>query len=107
MLQRLGVAQALINEPELLVLDEPTEGLDLDGRHLLRDVIREVKSRGGSVLLVSHVLPEVEQLCDRIGVLVAGRLVHIGPLADLTHDESGSPRSLERTLKDLYARATP
>lgn len=107
MLQRLGLAQALLNEPRLLVLDEPTEGLDLGGRHLLRDVAREVRQRGGSVILVTHVLSEVEHLCDRVGVLVAGRFVHVGPLAELTHDESGSPRSLERTLKDLYARATP
>ena len=107
MLQRLGLAQALLNEPRLLVLDEPTEGLDLGGRRLLREVAREVRERGGSVILVTHVLTEVEHLCDRVGVLVAGRLVHVGLLAELTHDESGSPRPLERTLKDLYARATP
>jgi ABC-2 type transport system ATP-binding protein len=105
-LQRLGIAQALLNEPRLLVLDEPTEGLDLNGRRLLREVAREVRQRGGSVLLVSHVLTEIEHLCDRVGVLVNGRLVHVGPLAELTHDESGSPRSLEKTLKNLYAKTT-
>jgi ABC-2 type transport system ATP-binding protein len=105
MLQRLGIAQALLNEPRLLVLDEPTEGLDLTGRRLLRDVVRDVRQRGGSVLLISHVLTEIEHLCDRVVVLVQGQLVHVGPLAELTHDESGSPRSLERTLKDLYAEA--
>lgn len=99
MLQRLGLAQALLNEPRLLVLDEPTEGLDLDGRQLLREVVREVRQRGGSVLLVSHVLQEIEQLCDRVAVLVGGRLVHLGPLVELTEDRS---RSLERSLKDLY-----
>jgi ABC-2 type transport system ATP-binding protein len=104
MLQRLGIAQALLNEPRLLVLDEPTEGLDLHGRRLLREVVREVRERGGSVLLVSHVLTEIEHLCDRVGVLVNGRLVHVGPLVELTHDDSGSPRSLERTLKNLYAK---
>ena len=82
MVQRLGLAQALLNEPRLLVLDEPTEGLDLEGRRLLRDAAAEVRSRGGSVLLVSHVLTEVEQLCDRVGVLMGGRLVHVGPLAE-------------------------
>jgi ABC-2 type transport system ATP-binding protein len=106
MLQRLGLAQALLNEPRLLVLDEPTEGLDLAGRRLLRDVVREVRERGGSVILITHVLTEVEHLCDRVAVLSAGRVVHVGPLAELTHDEAGSPRSLEKTLKDLYARAT-
>jgi ABC-2 type transport system ATP-binding protein len=105
MLQRLGIAQALINEPRLLVLDEPTEGLDLDGRHLLRDVVHEVKSRGGSVLLVSHVLSEVEQLCDRVAVLVKGRVAHTGPTADLLWDPiSGTKRSLEKALEDIYAR---
>jgi ABC-2 type transport system ATP-binding protein len=105
MLQRLGVAQALLNEPDLLVLDEPTEGLDLDGRHLLRDVICEVKSRGGSVLLVSHVLPEVEQLCDRVAVLVKGRLVHSGPTVDLLWDPiTEMKRPLEKALEEVYAR---
>jgi ABC-2 type transport system ATP-binding protein len=99
MLQRLGLAQALVNEPDLLVLDEPTEGLDLAGRQLLREVVREVKARGGSVLLVSHVMNEVEQLCDRVGVVVGGRLKHVGPLEELT---GGKPRTLEHALKDLY-----
>ncbi|HEY7309610.1 MAG TPA: ABC transporter ATP-binding protein [Gemmataceae bacterium] len=104
MLQRLGLAQALLNEPRLLVLDEPTEGLDLNGRRLLREVVREVRARGGSVLLVSHVLSEIEHLCDRVAVLVGGRFVYTGPLAELTHDRSGSPRSLEKSVKDLYAK---
>jgi ABC-2 type transport system ATP-binding protein len=98
MLQRLGVAQALLTEPQLLVLDEPTEGLDLDGRQLLRGVVREVRQRGGSVLLVSHVLAEVAQLCDRVAVLVRGRLVHLGPVADLTRSSG-----LEKALQELYA----
>jgi ABC-2 type transport system ATP-binding protein len=100
MLQRLGMAQALVNEPDLLVLDEPTEGLDLSGRQLMRDVVRERRANGGSVLLVTHIVSEVEQLCDRIGVLVNGRLVHVGPLAELT---GSRPRSVEQTLKELYA----
>ena len=80
MVQRLGLAQALLNEPQLLVLDEPTEGLDLDGRRLLREAVSEVRERGGSVLLVSHVLAEVEPLCDRVGVMTGGRLAHVGPM---------------------------
>ncbi len=103
MLQRLGVAQALLTEPQLLVLDEPTEGLDLDGRQMLRGVIREVRQRGGSVLLVSHVLTEAAQLCDRVAVLVRGRLIHLGPLADLTQPAgTDAPRSLEKALQGLY-----
>ena len=105
MVQRLGLAQALLNEPRLLVLDEPTEGLDLDGRRLLRDAASEVRSRGGSVLLVSHVLTEVEQLCDRVGVLTGGRLVHVGPLAEFVqHPTKDKGRSLEQALRQFYMR---
>lgn len=105
MLQRLGLAQALLNEPRLLVLDEPTEGLDLEGRRLLRDAAAEVRSRGGSVLLVSHVLAEVEQLCDRVGVLVGGRLVHVGTLADFVqHPTKDKIRSLEQALQQFYIK---
>ena len=102
MVQRLGMAQALINDPELLVLDEPTEGLDLSGRQLLREVVRDMRSRGRTVLLVSHVLSEVEQLCDRVAVLSAGRLRYLGPLADLKRMPDGSPRTLEDALQELY-----
>jgi ABC-2 type transport system ATP-binding protein len=117
MLQRLGLAQALLNSPRLLVLDEPTEGLDLEGRQLLRDVVREVRKQGGAVVLVSHLANEIEQLCDRIAVIVNSRLVHVGPVAallkgsqDFSTDVSNtlSPNStLERALKELYLRPTP
>lgn len=102
MAQRLGVAQALINEPELLVMDEPNEGLDLGGRQLVAEIIREQRARGGTVILVSHVLSEVEKLCDRIGVIVGGRLAYEGTVANLTHSNGHSPRSLESALAELY-----
>jgi ABC-2 type transport system ATP-binding protein len=105
MLQRLGMAQALLNDPYLLVLDEPTEGLDLAGRGLLRAAVAEVRARGGSVVLVSHVLSEVEQVCDHVAVLVQGRLAHLGSMRDLLHQPSGEPRSLEDALAEIYARA--
>ena len=104
MVQRLGVAQALLNDPELLVFDEPSEGLDLDGRRMIRDVIAAQRSRGRTVLYVSHILSEVEQLCDRVGVLVRGGLVFVGPVSDLTRESSGVPRSLETALDELYRR---
>lgn len=105
MVQRLGLAQALVNDPDLLVLDEPTEGLDLSGRQLLREVIREFKAAGKTVLLVSHVLPEVQELCDRIAVLVAGRVVHEGSLADLLQGaKAGKERALEGALRPIYER---
>jgi ABC-2 type transport system ATP-binding protein len=106
MIQRLGLAQALLNDPELLVLDEPTEGLDLAGRKLVFDVVAEQRKRGCTVLLVSHVLTEVERLCDNVGVLVQGRLVHAGPLSGLLRDPATrSNRSLEQALQDLYEKA--
>jgi ABC-2 type transport system ATP-binding protein len=104
MVQRLGLAQALLNDPELLVLDEPTEGLDLNGRRLVLDAVAEQRRRGRTVLMVSHVLTEVERLCDRAAVLVEGRLVHLGPLPELTRDATGAARPLEQALQDLYAK---
>ena len=74
MVQRLGLAQALVNDPDLLVLDEPTEGLDLSGRELLRQVVREFRAAKKTVLLVSHALPEVAELCDAAAVLVSGKV---------------------------------
>ncbi len=99
MVQRLGLAQAILNEPDLLILDEPTEGLDLTGRKLLREVVRGMKSAGKTVLLVSHVLPEVEELCDEAAVIVGGSLAFRGTIAELK-----SNRTLEAALQDLYER---
>jgi len=105
MTQRLALAQSLLNEPDLLVLDEPTEGLDLQGRQLLRRVMSQFREQGKTVVLVSHVLTEVEQLCDRVAVLNAGRLAHLGPLAELTRDpDSSEARPLEQALQDIYRK---
>ena len=76
MLQRVGLAQALINEPELVFLDEPTSGLDPLGRLLVRDVIHELRERGVTVFLNSHLLGEVEATCDRVVFIKEGRTVH-------------------------------
>jgi ABC-2 type transport system ATP-binding protein len=103
MVQRLAIAQALLNDPELLVLDEPSEGLDLAGRRLIRDVITERRRRGFTVLLVSHVVGEVERVCDRVGVLVGGHLVYSGTVADLALDpKTGAPCPIEQALDRLY-----
>src|SRR6516225_2134386 len=104
MIQRLGIAQALLNEPDLLVFDEPSEGLDLLGRQLVRDLVRAHKEQGKTVLVVSHVLSEVEQICDRIGVIVAGRLVFVGTLPQLLNDptNTSTPRNLEAILHSYY-----
>jgi ABC-2 type transport system ATP-binding protein len=76
MLQRIGLAQALLNEPALVFLDEPTSGLDPLGRLLVRDVMRELKSKGTAVFLNSHLLGEVEATCDRVVFVKQGRSVH-------------------------------
>lgn len=104
MIQRLAVAQALMNDPELLVLDEPSEGLDLAGRRLVREVIAERRRRNLTVLLVTHVLGDIEQICDRLGVLVAGRLAYAGPVAELAKDpKTGAACPLEQALDRLSA----
>jgi ABC-2 type transport system ATP-binding protein len=108
MIQRLGLAQALLNEPELLVLDEPSEGLDLDGRRLVRDVVADQRRLGRSAILVSHHIGEIQLLCDRVGVLVAGRLVFVGPISKLTRSAEGSPpQSLEKALEEVYEQNRP
>jgi len=83
MKQRLGVAAALLKDPELLVLDEPTNGLDPAGMRDMRALVRELGSRGHTVLLSSHLLGEVQQVCDRIGVISRGRLVAETTVAEL------------------------
>jgi ABC-2 type transport system ATP-binding protein len=102
MVQRLGIAQALLGDPELLVLDEPSEGLDLVGRQLVRDLLREQKRQGRSALFVSHVLPEAEHVCDRLAVLRGGKLAHLGSLAELVRDGAGRTRSLETAVQPFY-----
>lgn len=75
MMQRVGLAQAIVNDPKILFLDEPTSGLDPAGRKLVRDVIREQCDRGATVFLNSHLLGEVEQSCDRVALIRDGRVV--------------------------------
>jgi len=83
MLQRIGLAQALLNEPELVLLDEPTSGLDPVGRRLVRDIIREERARGATVFLNSHFLSEVEITCDRVGFIKHGELLEIRELGKI------------------------
>jgi ABC-2 type transport system ATP-binding protein len=80
MLQRIGLAQALIHDPDLVFLDEPTSGLDPLGRLLVRDIMSELRDRGTTVFLNSHLLGEVEATCDRVAFVKQGRVVHVMPL---------------------------
>ncbi|MGV3527154.1 MAG: ABC transporter ATP-binding protein [Candidatus Sericytochromatia bacterium] len=83
MQQRLGFAQALINDPQLLLLDEPMSGLDPLGRHDVRELILSLKQQGKTILFNSHILSDVEAICDRIGILVKGEMVLTGPMQQL------------------------
>jgi ABC-2 type transport system ATP-binding protein len=80
MQQRLGIAQALVGDPAFVVLDEPMSGLDPVGRKEMRDLILELKRRGKTVFFSTHILPDVETLCDRVGVIIGGRLRDVGKL---------------------------
>ena len=83
MTQRLGLAQALLNEPTFLVLDEPMSGLDPIGRAEAKQILREERARGATILMSSHVLAETETICDRIGIMNAGKLLEVGPVRGL------------------------
>src|SRR5262245_25833498 len=83
MLQRVGIAQALINDPELVIFDEPMSGLDPLGRREVRELILKLRDRGRTVFFSSHVLSDAEALCSRVGVLAKGRLVTTGRVADI------------------------
>lgn len=87
MLQRIGLAQALLNEPDLIILDEPTSGLDPVGRRLVRDIIRGLKERGATVFLNSHLLSEVEITCDRVAFIKHGEVLQISSLKTLIEGE--------------------
>ena len=102
MRQRLALAQALVNDPELLILDEPTSGLDPAGRHQMTRLILELKRRGKTILLCSHFLAEVEEVCDRVGIMYRGGLVAEGTLTEL----AGAPTEIVIATSGLGADKT-
>ena len=95
MLQRIGLAQAIVQEPKLVVLDEPTAGVDPVGARAIRDLILDLKRRGITVLLSSHLLEQVQEICDRVGILANGVLVREGALPDLLAIENQTGVVLE------------
>lgn len=88
MLQRIGLAQALIHEPRLLILDEPTAGVDPAGSRRIRDLILELKARGITLVVTSHLLEQMQEVCDRVGIMSQGRMVREGRLEDLISVEN-------------------
>ncbi len=89
MLQRMGIAQAVLHEPEVVLLDEPMSGLDPLGRREIRDLITQFKSEGKTVFFSTHILSDAEALCDRIAVLNQGKLVGVGKISELLKAQSG------------------
>lgn len=88
MMQRLGLAQALLGNPDLVVLDEPTDGVDPSGRRQIREIVLRIRDRNATVFLNSHMLSEVESVCTRIAILNSGHMIADGTIAELTADES-------------------
>ena len=101
MLQRIGLAQAMVQDPRLLVLDEPTAGVDPTGSRQIRDLILELKNRGITVFLCSHLLEQVQQVCDRVGIIHQGVLVNEGRLDELISVENRTEIILENASENL------
>ena len=87
MLQRIGLAQSLVHDPQLVILDEPTAGVDPLGSAAIAEIVRELKRRGKTVLLSSHLLAQIEGLCDRVAILYRGKLVREGRIDDLVEEK--------------------
>ncbi len=101
MLQRIGLAQALVQDPRLVVLDEPTAGVDPTGSREIRDLILTLKNRGITVFLCSHLLEQVQEICDRVGIIHQGVLVNEGRLGDLISLEDKTELILQNASPDL------
>ncbi|MEO0080290.1 MAG: ABC transporter ATP-binding protein [candidate division WOR-3 bacterium] len=96
MLQRIGIAQALIHDPELVVLDEPMGGLDPIGRKEFRDIIVGLRERHKTVFFSTHILSDVEMICDRVGIIISGKLVKVGQMTEIL---SGDIEAIEVTVR--------
>ena len=104
MLQRIGLAQALVHDPKLVVLDEPTAAVDPAGSREIRDLILDLKRRGTTVLLSSHLLGQVQEVCDRVGILANGVLVREGAMKELLAVENQTEVVLENASPELIGR---
>jgi ABC-2 type transport system ATP-binding protein len=102
MLQRVGLAQALLNDPEIVFLDEPMSGLDPIGRRQVRELIAELRDKGTTVFMSTHILSDIEALCDNVAILRQGKLAATGKLDDLL-SEAGETQSFEINVKGVSA----
>jgi len=112
MLQRIGLAQALVQDPKLVVLDEPTAGVDPAGSRQIRDLILDLKKRGKTVLLTSHLLGQVQEVCDRVGIMARGEMVREGSLDELTTIQrqteflvEDAPEGLQEKIEELIRQS--
>lgn len=103
MLQRIGLAQALVHDPRLLILDEPTAGVDPAGSRQIKDLILQLKARGKTILLTSHLLEQVQEVCDSVGIMAKGRLVREGSLDILTGITGQTEYLIENAGPELQA----
>jgi ABC-2 type transport system ATP-binding protein len=109
MLQRMGIAQALVGDPELVILDEPMGGLDPVGRKEFRDIIVGLRDRGKTVFFSTHILSDVEMICDRVGIIIAGKMVEVGRLSEVLSNEvesievmvRGAPGKFRKVLERI------
>lgn len=106
MLQRIGLAQALIQEPRLVILDEPTAGVDPIGSRQIRDLIMKLRERGITVFLCSHLLEQVQEVCDHVGIIFRGKMVKEGRLEDLIAIEDQTEIILRDASPELVSRIT-
>ncbi len=106
MLQRIGLAQALVQEPRLVILDEPTAGVDPVGSRQIRDLIFKLKERGITVFLCSHLLEQVQEVCDHVGIIFKGKIVKAGRLDDLIAIEDQTEIVLKDASPELIAQIT-
>jgi ABC-2 type transport system ATP-binding protein len=106
MLQRIGLAQALIQEPRLVILDEPTAGVDPVGSRQIRDLILKLRDRGITVFLCSHLLEQVQEVCDHVGIIFQGRMIREGRLEDLISIEDQTDIVLSDATPELIAKIT-
>ncbi len=104
MLQRVGLAQALVNDPEIVFLDEPMSGLDPVGRRQVRDLIASLRERGTTVFMCSHILSDIEVLCDRVAIMRGGHLAEVGRLEEL-RERAGDRHRIELTIAGAGAEA--
>lgn len=100
MRQRLGIAQALVGDPEILLLDEPLDGLDPIGRAEVKNILLDLKKQGKTILLSSHILADIEELCDRVVIINKGKIIKTGKIGDFT----GRGKTLEKVFVELIKK---